>query len=152
LVAALVPLFSVYEGGATTTYSDLPLACFYGAALVLLLSRRARPGDGLAAGALLAAAVLTKNEGAPLAALAFVLGALAPGLGRPAAGRPPRPPPRPPSRPPSRPPTAPRSAPRRRLRRLAMAAAPALLAVALLVSWRAGIPNREDEGYLGFVR
>jgi hypothetical protein len=134
LLAALVPCFTVCEGGATTTYSDLPLACFYGAGLVLLLARRAGAGDALAAGMLLAAAVLTKNEGAPLAAVALVLGAAAPGLGRRAAG-------------------ALRAATRRRrLRRLAVAAAPALLALALLLSWRSAIPNREDEGYLGFVR
>jgi len=133
LVAALVPCFTVCEGGATTTYSDLPLACFYGAGLVLLLSHRARTGNGLAAGMLLAAVVLTKNEGAPLAAAALALGAAAPGLRRRAAG-------------------ALRSTGGRRLRRLAAAAVPALLALALLVSWRWAIPNREDEGYLGFVR
>jgi hypothetical protein len=130
LIAALVPFFTVGEGGATTTYSDLPLACFYGAGLVLLLSRRARTGDALAAGLLLGAAVLTKNEGAPLAAVALVLAAVAPGLGR----------------------RSPRATRGRRLRRLAAAAAPALLALGLLLAWRAQIPNREDEGYFSFVR
>ena len=185
LIAALVPFFTNGEGGATTTYSDLPLACFYGAALILLLARRARVADALAAGLLLAAAVLTKNEGVPLAAAALVLGAAAPGRGRRLPGGPlrrwrigagPQLGPgerrlpggllsrwrirarRPPSQGKRRLPggflrgwiDSPRR--RRRLRRLAAATVPALLALGLLVAWRSAIPNREDEGYLGFVR
>src|SRR5262245_33532527 len=61
------------DGGATGAYSDLPLACFSGAALALLMRARPRVSTGLAAGLLLAAAVLTKNEGLPEAAATLVL-------------------------------------------------------------------------------
>ena len=121
MAAALLPYPAFFPtGGAVSAYSDLPLACFYGAGLLLLL--RVRPGfsDGVAAGALLAAAVLSKNEGTPLALAALALAALA-GLRRPG-----------------------------RLRRLAPVGIAALfvaLAIVLLVSWRAGIPNRYDEAY-----
>ena len=72
--AASVPFFTFGEGGAFSTYSDLPLACFYGAAVLLLLSPRPDLAGGLAAGLLLAAAALTKNEGALLGLLALALG------------------------------------------------------------------------------
>ncbi|HEY6320486.1 MAG TPA: hypothetical protein VJA16_02880, partial [Thermoanaerobaculia bacterium] len=42
LAAAATPFLLRGEGGAESTYSDLPLACFYGAALVLLLGPRPR--------------------------------------------------------------------------------------------------------------
>jgi hypothetical protein len=74
LAAAAAPFVVHGEGGAESAYSDLPLACFYGAALALLLGARPRIENGLAAGLLLAAAALTKNEGVPLACLALALG------------------------------------------------------------------------------
>jgi hypothetical protein len=124
LVAALLPVLTLGEGSAQSTYSDFPLACFYGGALILLLGRRARTADGWGAGLLLAAAAGAKNEGLPLAVVALLVGALAPGLRwGPTGNR------------------------RRRLRRLLAAAAPLLLAAGLLLSWQAGIPNRQDEDY-----
>ena len=122
LAAALLPFPAFFPGGgATSAYSDLPLACFYGAGLLLLLGRRPRISDGIAAGLLLGAAVLSKNEGMPLALAALVLGALA--QGRHAVDR------------------------RRGLAAVGAAALGVALAIALLVSWRAGIPNRYDEDY-----
>jgi len=114
LAAAAAPFVIRGEGGAESTYSDLPLACFYGAGLVLLLGGRPRAASGWAAGLLLAAAVLTKNEGAVLAALAL---ALTWRSGRAGAVR------------------------------FAAAAAPVVLVLAFFASWRAGIPNRQDENY-----
>jgi hypothetical protein len=122
LAAAAVPFFTYGEGGAFSTYSDLPLACFYGAAVSLLLWPRPSTAGGLAAGLLLAAAALCKNEGALLAAAALALG------WRAAAGR--------------------RSA----LTRFAAALLPLLAALALLVAWRAGIPNRQDENYPDVIK
>ncbi len=126
LLAAAVPFYQYGEGGGASAYSDLPLAAFYGAALVLLVILPPRPADAGAAGLFLAGAVLAKNEGLPLAALVAAL-ALGQALLR---GR------------------------RTRRRALAAAAAVGLAALAaaaacaLLASWRAGIPNREDEAYL----
>jgi hypothetical protein len=74
LTVAAAPFIIRGEGGAESTYSDLPLACFYGAGLVLLLGGRPRAESSWVAGLMLAAAVLTKNEGAVLAALALALG------------------------------------------------------------------------------
>ncbi|HVT59719.1 MAG TPA: glycosyltransferase family 39 protein [Thermoanaerobaculia bacterium] len=131
LSAALVPFFAYGEGSASSSYSDLPLACFFGGAVVLLWRPGRRRSDALAAGVLLAAAVLTKNEGAPLAVLVLALAFWSPirshlrqGGRRPgsAAGE---------------------------LARFGAAAAPALLALALLLCWRSGIPNRQDENYFG---
>jgi len=122
LGVAVLPFLSYGAGGATSAYSDLPLAGFYGAALVLLLLERRRPSAGLAAGCFLAGAILTKNEGALLAVAALLLALL------------------------------------RLLRRprpfgwFACAAGPALAAFALLTSWRAAIPNRDDEDYFAVLR
>jgi hypothetical protein len=74
LVIAVTPYMLLGAGGAATTYNDLPLAALYGGALVLLLAPRPRADSGLAAGLLLAAAVLAKNEGTLLALLALALG------------------------------------------------------------------------------
>jgi hypothetical protein len=74
LAAAAIPFLAYGEGGAFSTYSDLPLACFYGGAVVLLLGPRPTAASGLAAGLLLAAAALAKNEGSLLAVLALALG------------------------------------------------------------------------------
>ena len=125
LAAAGVPVLTFDEdAGAASGYSDLPLACFYGAGLLLLLRSRRSFADALAAGLLLAGAALTKNEGALLAFFALAAAAL-PLLGR--RGR------------------------ARQWVRLGVAALPILLALALLVSWRAGIPNRQDERYAHLV-
>jgi hypothetical protein len=114
LAAALlpVPAFEV-GGGAVSAYSDLPLACFYGGGLALLLTPRLRPSAALAAGILLAAAALTKAEGAALAPAALVLGGIY-SMRRW----------------------------RQNWRPLALAALPLVLAFILLFSWRAGIPER----------
>ena len=133
LATAPIPLLAfVGEGGATSAYSDLPLACFYGAALLLLLRPRLRAADGAAAGLLLAAVVLTKNEGAILAPAALIL------AGWPRARRP---------RVGARRPRSPLGGVRRRLQPLAAAGAGLLGGILLLESWRSAIPNRHDEAY-----
>jgi hypothetical protein len=119
LAAALLPMPAIYRGGgAVSAYSDLPLACFYGAGFLLLLKPRPRLSEALAAGLLLGAAVLTKNEGAPLAFWALAVAAstslLRGGRGRIA----------------------------QRWRPFATAAAIVLAATVLLLSWRSGIPDR----------
>jgi hypothetical protein len=122
LAASLLPFPTFFPGGgATSAYSDLPLACFYGAGLLLLLAAQPRLSDGVAAGLLLGAAVLSKNEGTPLALAVLALAAFA--QGRRPAGR------------------------ARRLVAVGAAGLGVALAAALLVSWRAGIPNRYDEDY-----
>jgi hypothetical protein len=113
------------EGGAAGAYSDLPLACFFGGGLLLLLRSRPRASDGVAAGLLLAAALLTKNEGLPEVLIALALAALSAGLAvirRRRAGRP-------------------------RLIAAALACGLCVGALGLLVSWRSSIPNRYDESY-----
>jgi hypothetical protein len=129
LCAALPPFLSYGGGGATSGYSDLALAGFYGAALVLLLLERPAPSSGFAAGCLLAGAVLTKNEGVLLALAALLLAAERLWRRRrdPVAG-----------------PQA--------LAWIGAAAVPVLAAVALLASWRAAIPNRDDEDYFAALR
>ncbi len=119
LAIVAAPFFVHGEGAAESTYSDLPLACFYGAALALLLGARPRAENGFAAGLLLAAAALTKNEGLPLACLALALS------WRTGRGG---------------------------VRRFAAAAVPLAMALVLLASWRAGIPNRQDEDYPTLVQ
>ena len=118
------------DGGAMGAYSDLPLGCFCGAGLILLLGGRAgrvTAADGVAAGLLLGAAVLTKNEGTILA-IAVLLAAALPLVRR-----------------------APLRSRRRRLllkgARLCAAASVFLAALAFFISWRTGIPNRQDENY-----
>ncbi len=113
------------EGGAAGAYSDLPLACFFGGGLLLLLRGRPRVSDGIAGGLLLAAALLTKNEGLPEVLIALALVALSAGLAvirRRRAGRP-------------------------RLLATVLACVVCLAALGLLVSWRSSIPNRYDEAY-----
>ena len=101
------------------TYSDLPLACFWGAGLLLLTSEGAGLAGGLASGLLLGAAVLSKNEGLPLAVAA---------LGASVAWA--------------------FAAKRLRANRAPLLAAAGVVAAAalLLLSWRSGIPPRYDEG------
>jgi hypothetical protein len=113
------------EGGAAGAYSDLPLACFFGGGLLLLLRSRPRVSDGIAGGLLLAAALLTKNEGLPEVLIALALAALSAGLAlirRRRAGRP-------------------------RLVAAALACGLCIGAFGLLISWRTPIPNRYDESY-----
>ena len=121
LAAAGVPALTFHEDtGAASGYSDLPLGCFYGAGLLLLLRARRSFADALAAGLLLAGAVLTKNEGFLLALFALAAAAL---------------------------PLLARRDRARQILRLGAAALLILLAFGLLASWRAGIPNRQDERY-----
>jgi hypothetical protein len=164
-LSAALPHFLGYgAGGATSAYSDLPLAAFYGAALVLLLLAPRRPALGLAAGCLLGGAVLAKNEGALLAAAALALAA-ARLLGRRDSRG---------ARDEPMPPRAAGPAPNvgnvlnagsarnvleagnagrgRTLAWFAAAALPVLAAAALLASWRAAIPNRFDEDYFAVLR
>ncbi len=124
------------DGGAMSSYSDLPLGCFYGAALILLL--RSRPGqaiaaDGIAAGIFLGAAVLAKNEGTILAAAALMAAALPLIHLRRESRR----------------------VPLRRWHakafRLFAGASILLTALIFFAYWRSGIPNRQDENYEGFV-
>jgi hypothetical protein len=119
------------DGGAMSSYSDLPLGCFYGAALILLLRSRTTAADGVAAGLFLGAAVLTKNEGTILGAAALLAASLPlfylwRGYRRHGRGR-------------------------QRLlfkgARLCAAAAVFLAALAFFISWRSEIPNRQDENY-----
>jgi hypothetical protein len=124
LCAALLsfPAFAG-SGGAASAYSDLPLACFFGAGLLLLLSPRLRLSAGLAAGILLAAAVLTKAEGEILAPVALGLAVVYPWVPRRGAA------------------VRWRRLWRHRRRALALAALPAGLGLVLLLSWRAGVPE-----------
>ena len=116
LAAALLPVPAFYlDGGAASTYSDLPLACFYGAGFLLLLKARPSLSEGAAAGILLAAAALTKNEGGPLALWAVAVAFLVP------------------------------FRPRRLSRRwqpFALAAGIVAAALLFLLAWRSGIPDR----------
>ncbi|HSS50468.1 MAG TPA: hypothetical protein VLX28_16140, partial [Thermoanaerobaculia bacterium] len=123
LCAALLSFPAFAEsGGAASAYSDLPLACFFGAGLLLLLGPRLRPSAGLAAGILLAAAVLTKAEGEILAPAALGLALVHPWI-------------------PGRRGMRWRQLWRHRRSGLALAALPAALGLALLFSWRAGVPE-----------
>lgn len=121
------------DGGAMGAYSDLPLGCFCGAALLLLLRRPVTAADGVAAGLFLGAAVLTKNEGTILA-VAVLLAAALPLVRLRKEARPAR---------------------RRRLllqgARLCAAASVFLATLAFFISWRTVIPNRQDENYEEFV-
>ncbi len=77
LAAALLPFPAfIRGGGAVGAFSDLPLSCFYGAGLVLLLKGRPRWPEGIASGLLLGAAVLIKAEGGVLALAALAIAAL----------------------------------------------------------------------------
>jgi hypothetical protein len=113
------------EGGAAGAYSDLPLACFFGGGLLLLLRGRPRASDGVAAGLLLAAALLTKNEGLPESLIALALAGVSAILAL----------------------VRRRRSGRARLLATALAGVLLLGALGLLVSWRSPIPNRYDESY-----
>jgi hypothetical protein len=123
VLAGSLTSFLAFEnsGGASGCYSDLPLACFWGTGLLLLCRKRLEPSTGLLAGLFLGAALLTKNEGLPLAASALAAGAL----------------------------TTFSAVNRARRWPVLCAAVPVLASVALLRSWQARIPERFDENYLG---
>lgn len=117
-LAACIPFVAfAFDGGAAGAYSDLPLACFWGAGLLLLLGVSDQRGSALLAGLLLSGAVLTKNEGLGLAVMALV-GGLVLCLGR-----------------------------KKALLRWSLSLIPFLLTLALLRSWKSAIPNRRDESY-----
>ena len=130
-LAAMTPFLAFSDhGGARGSYADVPLAAFLGGALAVLLCGGLRSGAGLAGGLLLAGAVLTKNEGIPLASgvsVLLLLVALA-GLRK-------------------RPRAVLRARAFRVLRTAAGAAALLGASIALLHAWRAEIPNRYDENY-----
>ena len=122
LTATLPTLATQLDGGAAGAYSDLPLGCLLGAGVTLAVSRRRTPGEEWLASLLLAGAALAKNEGlllAPLALMALLAF--------------------PPRR--DRQPATARFAAALRL------TVPLVAAVALLLTWRARIPNRFDERY-----
>ncbi len=125
LAAACAPFlaFSLH-GGAAGTYSDFPLACFWGGGLLLLTSKDTGLAEGLASGLLLGAAVLAKSEGLPLAAVALAAATVWALAARRLRGR--------------------RAA-------LFAAAIVATAAVLLLASWRSGIPPRYDDGQIAAV-
>jgi hypothetical protein len=142
--ASGIPFLTFFpDGGAASSYSDLPLGCFFGAGLVLLLRGRVLLSDGIAAGLLLGAAVLTKNEGTILAGFALLAAVLVPVLRRWTARR----------RNPRRE-KLPAAARRRLLlkgARVCAAASVVVAALSFFLYWRFQIPNRQDENYEEFV-
>jgi hypothetical protein len=120
---AAVPVLVSDSGGADGAFSDLPLGAFFGSGLLLLLGR-VRRSESVAAALLLGAAVLAKNEGLPFAlaalAAACFLALFARRIERP-----------------------------RRFASLAVGAAGVLAAGVALSVWRARIPQRSDEDYVG---
>ena len=123
LAGAVLPVLALPNGGAGGAYSDLPLACFGGAAFVLLARRTVSRGEALAAGLLLAGAVLAKTEGFALV-FAVLVGAA----------------------------WVRRSAGIRGARPLLPAALLAFGAIAFYASWRAPISPRFDQGYASSLR
>jgi hypothetical protein len=123
LCAALLsfPAFAG-SGGAASAYSDLPLACFFGGGLLLLLEPRLRLSTGLAVGILLGAATLTKAEGEILAPAALALAVAYPWFPGHRAARW-------------------RRLWRYRRRALALAIVTTGFGMVLLLSWRAAIPE-----------
>lgn len=124
--AALVPLFAsgIQAGGAGSAMSDFPLACFWGTGFLLLFEAHVAPSTGVAAGLLFSAGLLSKNEGLPLVLVAIAVTALFAVL---------------------------RSwrtkSVLRALLPVGLAALVAAGAAVLLISWRSGIVNRNDEKY-----
>lgn len=77
IAVAATPFFAFFKnGGASGTYSDLPLACFFGAGVLLLLERPPSLSADLGAGLMLAAGALTKREGFVLAIVALGVGVM----------------------------------------------------------------------------
>jgi hypothetical protein len=124
LALAAIPILAFGNfGGADGAYSDVPLAAFFGGGLLLLLGRTGA-SECIAAGLLLGAGVLTKNEGLP-----FALTALAAGYVRAVF-----------ERPPDR---------RRRFVLLGTATVMVFAAILALRAWQSRIPQRWDEDYAG---
>lgn len=124
--AALVPLFASgrMAGGAGSAFSDLPLACFWGTGFLLLLETGVVPSTGVAAGLLLSAGLLSKNEGLPLVLIVIAVAAFFAVLRSRRT-----------------------KSVLRALLPVGLAALVAAGAAALLISWRSGIVNRNDEKY-----
>ena len=124
LALACIPFLTVNDfGGADGTFSDVPMGAFFGAGFLLLLGH-VRRSEAIAAGILLGAGVLTKNEGLPFAAAALLAASFLAFLDRPARKR-------------------------RRLVALGIAAAAVLAAALVLRAWQSRIPQRWDEDYAG---
>jgi hypothetical protein len=71
MLAAMTPMLAFdNHGGAAGGYSDLPLGCFVGTGFLFLIGSRRSRSTAAVAATLLSAAVLTKNEGMPLATIA----------------------------------------------------------------------------------
>lgn len=122
LAMSLLPVLAFeWDGGAITSYADIPLGLFWGCGFVLLLRAPWRPPEALAGGLLLGAGALTKTEGLLLGAIAIGLAGLR-ALRRGFRLRNLRP-----------------------VRATALAGAVFALAAALCVSWRAQVPNRNSE-------
>ncbi len=122
LAMSLLPALAFdWDGGAITSYADIPLGLFWGCGFVLLLRAPWRPPEALAGGLLLAAGALTKTEG-------LLLGAIVVGLAGFRALR-----------------RGLRLRSFRPARATALAGAVFALAAALCVSWRAQVPNRNSE-------
>ncbi len=126
LMASTVPFLAFWSnGGAPGTYSDFPLACFFSAGILLLFDDRNLFSSAIAAGALLAACVLTKQEGLVLAVVAVAAGSV---MALPLVTR--------------------RVRPQRAtvlMARLALAGLAVLSALALRMSWSARIPATMED-------
>lgn len=121
---AAVPVLAFTDfGGADGAFSDVPLGAFFGGGFLLLLGRM-RPSEGIAAAILLGAGVLTKNEGLPFALAGLAAASVYSFFAH-------------------------RTEPRRRFLVLAVVVAGVLAAGAALSVWKAGIPQRWDENYVG---
>jgi hypothetical protein len=121
---AAVPILAFGDfGGADGAFSDVPLGAFFGSGFLLLLGR-VRRSEAIAAALLLGAAVFTKNEGLPFALAALAAAGFLALFAR-------------------------RTERRRRFALLTVAAAGVLAAGVGLSVWRAGVPQRWDEDYVG---
>lgn len=130
LIFLSIPLFSfTLDSGAGTAYSDFPLACFYGAGLLLWLHRVPSSSSGLLSGLLVGGGVLTKNEGTPLAIIALTIAAVIAGRAIFRRWK------------------IERSRSLRLLIPLFLMGLMISCALGLLVSWRSGIVERYDENY-----
>lgn len=127
IAAAIIPFFAsdTVIGGAGTACSDFPLACLWGTGVLVLLETSIVQSTGIAAGILLGAGTVAKNEGLPLAIVAIAVATLTALLRARHRGR-----------------AAGRAVLPAGLASLALAAA-----VLLVVSWKSGIVNRNDEKY-----
>lgn len=133
-IAATIPQVTFDpNGGAASTYSDLPMACLFGAGLLLLFDPRLTNAGSALGALLLGAAAATKTEGLGLALIA-ILGA---GIARTLRARDGQ----------ARP--AELSQP---VRALLPAVLGVVLVALLLASWRSGISERLDEDYLSQVK